>query len=172
MRRVAAGPRARQAVHSGPEDVWHRRLGHPSGQQRIERNSKLPGQQPPGLSPKPTSQHETTTTDGPRLHESSPVQTGEIQLRRRQRAFLAAIDSDSEPQSYREAAHDSRWREAMSEEIRALESNKTWKIERLPPGKQPIGCKWVYKVKRRAYGSIERYEARLVAKRFTRVDRG
>ncbi|PKI60126.1 hypothetical protein CRG98_019470, partial [Punica granatum] len=86
------------------------------------------------------------------------------------RAFLAAIDSDSEPTSYREAVKDQRWRIAMAEEIRALELNKTWTIEQLPPSKRPIGCKWVYKVKRRADGSIERYKARLVVKGFTQVE--
>ncbi|PKI38709.1 hypothetical protein CRG98_040900 [Punica granatum] len=44
------------------------------------------------------------------------------------RAFLAAIDSDREPMSYREAVKDQRWRIAMADEIRALELNKTWTI--------------------------------------------
>ncbi|PKI41717.1 hypothetical protein CRG98_037919 [Punica granatum] len=57
----------------------------------------------------------------------------------------------------------------MAEEIHALELNNTWTIERLPPGKRPIGCKWVYKVKRKADGSVERYKARLVAKGFTQM---
>ncbi|PKI72597.1 hypothetical protein CRG98_006974 [Punica granatum] len=58
----------------------------------------------------------------------------------------------------------------MAKEIRALELNKTWTIVQLLPGKHPIRCKWVYKVKRRADGSIERYKARLAAKGFTQVE--
>jgi histone deacetylase 1/2 len=34
----------------------------------------------------------------------------------------------------------------------------------IPKGKNIIGCKWVYKVKRKADGTIDRYKARLVAK--------
>jgi len=52
----------------------------------------------------------------------------------------------------------------MDKEMKALEINRTWDITNLPPNKIPIRCKWVYKIKRRANGSIERYKARLVAK--------
>ena len=34
----------------------------------------------------------------------------------------------------------------------------------LPAGKQAIGCKWIYKIKHKADGSVERYKARLVLK--------
>ncbi|XP_042944481.1 uncharacterized mitochondrial protein AtMg00810-like [Carya illinoinensis] len=50
----------------------------------------------------------------------------------------------------------------MTAELRALEANSTWTLEPLPPGKKPIGCKWVFKTKLQADGSIERYKARLV----------
>ncbi|KAJ8753872.1 hypothetical protein K2173_000126 [Erythroxylum novogranatense] len=52
----------------------------------------------------------------------------------------------------------------MQQEIQALESNGTWEVVPLPSGKVPIGCKWVYKVKYRSDGTMERYKARLVAK--------
>ena len=37
----------------------------------------------------------------------------------------------------------------------------------LPPGQSVVGCRWVYKIKTKADGSVEQYTARLVAKGFT-----
>ncbi|PKI60755.1 hypothetical protein CRG98_018838 [Punica granatum] len=87
-----------------------------------------------------------------------------------QLSFLAAIDFEIEPTTYSMAAKDPRWRLAMADEIRALEDNGTWRIQSLPSGKKPIGCKWVFKIKRRADGTVECYKARLVAKGFTQIE--
>lgn len=51
--------------------------------------------------------------------------------------------------------------------MKALEKNQTWELCDLPSGKKPVGCKWVFTVKTKADGSIERFKARLVAKGFT-----
>ena len=48
--------------------------------------------------------------------------------------------------------------------MQALHENKTWTLVDLPPGRKAIGSKWVFKIKRNADGSVERYKARLVAK--------
>jgi hypothetical protein len=55
----------------------------------------------------------------------------------------------------------------MTNEIQALEKNQTWDLVILPQNKTVIGCKWVYRVKFKADGSVERYKARLVAKGYT-----
>ena len=55
----------------------------------------------------------------------------------------------------------------MAEEIDALYSNDTWELVALPPGKSLVGCRWVYTVKVRLDGQIDRLKARLVAKGYT-----
>ena len=57
----------------------------------------------------------------------------------------------------------------MDEEVDALDNNDTWRLTPLPEGKKAIGCKWVYKIKRNADGSISRYKARLVAKGYAQT---
>jgi hypothetical protein len=52
----------------------------------------------------------------------------------------------------------------MDEEMATLDANATWELVALPKDKKIIGCKWVYKVKHNADGSVSRYKTRLVAK--------
>jgi len=77
---------------------------------------------------------------------------------------MIASASSKEPSSISEALSNSNWVAAMNEELNALMRNKTWHLVPAPKGKNIIGCEWVYKVKRRADGFIDRYKARLVAK--------
>ena len=52
----------------------------------------------------------------------------------------------------------------MAEEIDALYSIGTWELVSLPHDKSPVGCRWVYNVKVRLDGKIDRLKARLVAR--------
>nr|XP_009798318.1 PREDICTED: uncharacterized protein LOC104244565 [Nicotiana sylvestris]XP_016460825.1 PREDICTED: uncharacterized protein LOC107784245 [Nicotiana tabacum] len=81
-----------------------------------------------------------------------------------------AASNISEPTLYSEAVKDPKWIDAMKAEIEALQNNHTWDIVTLPTGKIPIGCKWIYKIKYKASGEIERFKARLVAKCFSQKE--
>lgn len=60
-----------------------------------------------------------------------------------------------------------KWVEAMDEEISALSKNSTWELCDLPNDKKLVDNRWVFKIKFKKNGTIERYKARLVARGFT-----
>ncbi|CAJ2672360.1 unnamed protein product [Trifolium pratense] len=84
-------------------------------------------------------------------------------------AFTSKLSSVEIPKNVQVALEVPKWREAVLEEMKALEKNKTWSVMTLPDGKKTVGCKWVFTVKYNSDGSIERYKARLVAKGFTQT---
>ncbi|KAK0593971.1 hypothetical protein LWI29_032888 [Acer saccharum] len=83
------------------------------------------------------------------------------------RAFVTRLVDIPIPNNIQEALKNPEWKKAVMIEVQALEKNGTWELTELPKGKNPVGCKWVFTVKTRADGSVERLKARLVAKGFT-----
>ncbi|KAL4280812.1 hypothetical protein GQ457_03G013600 [Hibiscus cannabinus] len=73
---------------------------------------------------------------------------------------------ENEPKNIHEAMMSDHWKQAAQEEYDALIRNKTWSIVELPPNRTAVNCKWIFRIKRNADGSISRYKARLVAKGF------
>ena len=85
------------------------------------------------------------------------------------RAFTIEISKLMIPRSIKEALDDQNRRFAVFEEMEALRKNDTWDVMKLPREKKIVGCKWVFAVKSKVDGTIERYKARLVAKGFTQT---
>jgi hypothetical protein len=80
--------------------------------------------------------------------------------------YYVVQSSISETTSHVAALKDPLWRQAMDDEFHALLKNNTWHL--IPPraGLNIINCKWVFKVKQKTDGSVDRYKVRLVVKRF------
>jgi len=68
-----------------------------------------------------------------------------------------------EPRTYSQAVLILEWYAAMDNEFQSLLKNETWSLCSLPLDKNVVPYKWVFKLKRRPDGSIERHKARLVA---------
>jgi hypothetical protein len=84
-------------------------------------------------------------------------------------SFPSTLCGVRDPTTYQEALAGplaKEWQKAMDDEYRALIDNTTWDLVDLPKGRRAIGTKWVFKTKRNADGTVERYKARLVAKGF------
>ncbi|RDY11816.1 hypothetical protein CR513_03467, partial [Mucuna pruriens] len=61
------------------------------------------------------------------------------------------------PTSIHESLKYENWIQAMKEEMEA------------PKDKRAIGCRWIYTMKCKSHGTLERYKARLVAKEYTQT---
>ena len=138
---------------------------------------------PPPLQPilQPTSQTPPPTTSPPNLFEPNPhhpLTTTSVHPMitcskngiSKPKALISTKHplppQDIEPTCFTTTNKDPKGRNTMVEEINALLKNKTWSL--VPPRSHQniVGCKWVFCIKRKADGTIERYKACLVAKGF------
>jgi transposase InsO family protein len=83
-------------------------------------------------------------------------------------AFITESQDDPRTLTQARSRSDwSEWQSAMDREIATLEKAGTWNTVTRPTNKNIVGSKWVFRIKRRADGSIKKYKARLVAQGFT-----
>ena len=82
---------------------------------------------------------------------------------------MTTLYTEEIPRSVQHAKSKKEWREAMNAKMEAQVKNETWEVSELPPGKRPVGYKWVFTIKRKTDGTIKRYKARLVAKGYTQT---
>lgn len=116
--------------------------------------------------PSAESQEESVSTDTPRRSHRKPAA-------KVFHDYYTYLDTeDPKPKTWKEALEGSEkedWKAAMDSEYNSLLKNNTWILCDLPEDKRVIQTKWIFKRKRAADGSIDRYKARLVAKGFMQV---
>ena len=83
--------------------------------------------------------------------------------------YMANVVQVQEPTCFSNDVGVKQWNVAMDAEMNALDDSGTCELTPLPKEKKAIGCKWVYKVKHNADGSVNRYKARLVAKGYAQT---
>lgn len=71
-----------------------------------------------------------------------------------------------EPTTVAQALKDPLWCQAMTDELKALHNQGTWDLVPPDSSQNLIKCRWVFRIKYKPDGTIERYRARLVAKGF------
>ncbi|KAJ9552510.1 hypothetical protein OSB04_016555 [Centaurea solstitialis] len=77
---------------------------------------------------------------------------------------------EKEPKTFLQATKNPHWKHAMQLEFDALMFNRTWELVPRPPATNVVGNKWIFRIKRKSDGTIERYKARLVAKGFNQEE--
>ena len=83
---------------------------------------------------------------------------------------MTQVMNTIEPANYQQAKEHKVWMDAMKEEYDSIMKNETWELTELPENKVPIGCKWLFKSKFNADGSIDKHKARLVAKGYSQKE--
>ncbi|GKB25645.1 ribonuclease H-like domain-containing protein [Tanacetum coccineum] len=117
-----------------------------------------------------TDEENNSNSEGNDLNDQSQDNVSQdnngAQNLRRELLFTNMLKKGVEPKTYLEASQHKHWVDAMNAEMDALYRNNTWEIVDLPVGRKAIGSKWVWKIKYKSDGEIERYKARLVSKSF------
>nr|GEU73398.1 putative reverse transcriptase, RNA-dependent DNA polymerase, Gag-polypeptide of LTR copia-type [Tanacetum cinerariifolium] len=93
-----------------------------------------------------------------------------VNLSSKIKCFSVELNNSFKSNTFYEASKDQHWIEAMNNKMDVLYRNDTWEITDLPTGRKAIGGKWVYKIKYKSSGDIDRYKARYVAKGFNQKE--
>ena len=85
---------------------------------------------------------------------------------------LSGTEMLSEPHNVEEAKKSKYWpywKAAMDCEMDQLKKLKVYELQDIPPGRKPIGCKWVFRLKCNENGDVKEFKARLIAKGFAQI---
>ncbi|XP_026442046.1 uncharacterized protein LOC113341353 [Papaver somniferum] len=85
-------------------------------------------------------------------------------------AFASLLTSNPEPKTFKKDAKNPKWLVSMKEEKNPFYNIRTWDLVKPTPDMNILGYKWVYRVKLKADGTVDRFKSRLVAKGYNQLD--
>lgn len=94
--------------------------------------------------------------------------SGDVQVNDVYQLMATAISDD--PTTYEEVLRRSdcdKWLDAMNAEMDSIYKNNVWTLVDKPPKVNVVSNKWLFVIKRKPDGAINRYKARLVARGFS-----
>lgn len=115
--------------------------------------------------PKTNNKRNSSTSFTP---NSTPKQIKKVTLKMPE--TLNITTQFVEPNNYTEAmkSQDSQqWKLAIEKELNSLKENQVYEEVACPKGRKPIGSKWIFKIKTKADGTLDKYKARFVAKGYS-----
>ncbi|KAG3046773.1 hypothetical protein PC122_g24260 [Phytophthora cactorum] len=160
------GPRQTEYKQTG------KRKSRPSDEDEATRRPHTvrhqPGLEEASAPDSSSSSHRVDTDEEEKSGDQDEESTPPVFWRASANAVEATVDL-SEPSTFQEAVNGPdqvHWRKAIHAELKSMRLRGVFRAAKLPNGQRAIGTKWVFKIKRKADGSIEKYKARLVAKGF------
>jgi hypothetical protein len=120
----------------------------------------------PVAAPPTARTHSMTTRSKNQVHKPKSVPDGFTRYPLPRANTVSLVSAEEEPTYFTQAVKSKIWRDAMATEFNALIQNGTWTLVSPTPSMNIVGSKWVFRIKRKADGFVERYKARLVAKSF------
>ncbi|KAG2870728.1 hypothetical protein PC114_g27250 [Phytophthora cactorum] len=160
------GPRQTEYKQTG------KRKSRPSDEDEATRRPHTvrhrPGLEEASAPDSSSSSHRVDADEEEKSGDQDEESTPPVFWRASANAVEATVDL-SEPSTFQEAVNGPdqvHWRKAIRAELESMRLRGVFRAAKLPNGQRAIGTKWVFKIKRKADGSIEKYKARLVAKGF------
>ncbi|KAA0032605.1 reverse transcriptase [Cucumis melo var. makuwa] len=86
------------------------------------------------------------------------------------KAFTASLDSTTIPKNIHNCLECPKWKNVVMEEMKGFEKNNTWKICALPKGHKLVGCKWVFTLKCKVDGTLDRHTTRVLLSVVVNID--
>ncbi|CAI7860795.1 unnamed protein product [Closterium sp. NIES-53] len=151
----------RSPGHRASKDIWHARMGH------LKVNTNEAERIGPNFIPDTETGDEAAypeDTTLPRYTQSGLQILGLV-------TAVHGTETPKEPATVQQALggeHREKWREAMDKELKALQERNTWKVVPIDVARNKtiLTGKWVFRVKTKADGTIDKFKARWVIRGF------